>query len=63
MTKKKLKKRVKALKGLVKHCWIHSGYPDCGYAQMTSKQKKLYDKIADRNEPPPPDPKPVGVSA
>jgi hypothetical protein len=33
------------LKCLVKHMSIHSGYKDCGYSQMTSEQKCLYDQI------------------
>ena len=33
------------LKKLVKHCWIHTAYPNCGYDQMTTEQKRLYDKI------------------
>jgi hypothetical protein len=24
------------LEKLIHHAWIHSGYPDCGYAQMTT---------------------------
>lgn len=31
------------LRRLVMHCWIHSGYPNCGYMQMTSEQKLLFD--------------------
>ena len=36
---------VRRLRHLVKHCWIHSGYQNCGYNQMTSEQKNLYDGI------------------
>jgi hypothetical protein len=34
---------VRQLKDLIVHCWMHSGYKDCGYAQMTTEQKELYD--------------------
>jgi hypothetical protein len=40
-----LKQRIKALEDLVGHCWVHSGYPDCGYAQMDSEQRALYDEV------------------
>ena len=33
------------LRDLVGHCWIHSGYRDCGYVQMTTEQKALYDAV------------------
>lgn len=39
------------LRSLIKHCWVHSGYQDCGYKQMTSEQKALYDKVIGRAEP------------
>lgn len=33
------------LRDLVGHCWVHSGYQDCGYIQMTTEQKALYDAV------------------
>lgn len=36
------RKEAKALKALVQHCWVHSGYPDCGFTHMTIEQKLLY---------------------
>ena len=39
------KRKIKALKTLIQHAWIHSDYPNCGYAQMTTEQKKLYCKV------------------
>lgn len=36
---------IENLIGLVEHCQIHSGYKNCGYLQMTSDQKSLYDSI------------------
>ncbi len=36
-----------ALRGLVKHCWVYSGYHDCGRDHMTEGQKALYDSIID----------------
>lgn len=41
----KKNEHINDLKMLVKHCWIHSGYRNCGYNQMTYEQQKLYDKI------------------
>ncbi len=33
------------LRELIIHCWVHSGYPNCGYDQMTTEQKALYDGL------------------
>lgn len=33
------------LKGLIRHAWIHSGYPNCGYLEMTTEQKATYDAV------------------
>lgn len=33
------------LRALIKRAWTHRGYRDCGYDQMTSEQKALYDSI------------------
>lgn len=33
------------VKELVGHCWVHSGYLKCGFKQMTSAQKYLFDEI------------------
>lgn len=33
------------LRGLIHHAWIHGAYPDCGYDQMTTEQKALYDAV------------------
>ena len=30
---------------LIEHAWIHSGFENCGYQQMTTKQKKMFDMI------------------
>lgn len=30
---------------LVNHCWVHSGYTDCGSNQMGSEEKRLYETI------------------
>lgn len=37
--------QVESLRDLVRHMWIHSGYKDCGYEQMSSAQKGLYEGI------------------
>lgn len=49
--KKARRKLLKALKQLVRHCCIHSGYTSCGYLQMTTEQKALYDWINGRGRP------------
>ena len=36
---------IKSLIDLIGHCWVHSGFIDCGYDQMTTDQKRLYDEI------------------
>lgn len=44
----KLAQRVAELEELIVHCWIHSGYADCGFKQMTTEQKVLYTEISSR---------------
>lgn len=39
------------LRELIRHIQIHSSYPDCGYLQMTTEQKAIYDKIYGRISP------------
>lgn len=39
---------VEALRGLIQHCWVHSGYLDCGYLHMTTEEKALYNKVIGR---------------
>jgi hypothetical protein len=41
----KVKARIKVLEDLVGHCWVHSGYRDCGYDQMDSQMRELYDAV------------------
>ncbi len=38
-------KREEELEDLISHMWVHSGYVDCGYRQMTTKQKALYRQV------------------
>ena len=33
---------------IVRHAWVHSGYPDCGYDKMTAKQRERYDQLVGR---------------
>lgn len=40
-----LQARVTNLERLIVHCWVHSGYHDCGRRQMDSAQKELYDLV------------------
>lgn len=42
-----LLERIKELRSLVKHCWIHSGYRDCGSQQMTTEQRALYNSVVE----------------
>lgn len=38
-------RRIAKLEELLRHCWLHSGYPDCGYLQMDTDKKRLYNSI------------------
>lgn len=40
-----LRAQNEALRELVSHAWVHSGYPCSGYKQMTTEQKKLYCEV------------------
>lgn len=35
------------LKRIIKHCWVHSGYINCGRAQMGSELGQMFDKIVE----------------
>jgi hypothetical protein len=35
----------RALRDLVTHVWLHSGYPRCGYKHMSTPEKRLFDSI------------------
>jgi hypothetical protein len=48
----KKKQKIKALKELIRHCWVHSGYRDCGWSQMTAEQRVLYEKVIGRKSKP-----------
>jgi hypothetical protein len=37
--------RVTDLEELVRHCWVHSGYQDCGSAKMTTGQREMYQSV------------------
>ena len=47
-----LRARVGQLEYLVCHCWIHSGYPDCGYREMERPLKALYCEVIQREDGP-----------
>ena len=38
------------LRELILHIWVHDGYENCGYKQMTTEQKQLYDEITNHND-------------
>jgi hypothetical protein len=40
-----LKSEAMLLEDMVRHAWVHSGYPSCGYKQMTTDQKKAFCQI------------------
>ena len=37
-----------ALKEIIRHCWVYNGYRDCGFRQMTTEQKRLYERVIGR---------------
>jgi len=41
----KLLERCESAEELVRHAWIHSGYPDCGSSKMTTEQRQHYEAI------------------
>lgn len=45
---KRARKSEQELEDLLKHCWIHEGYSRCGYNQMTTEQKELFDALTSR---------------
>ena len=45
-----MKSMKKRLKNLIRHCWVHSAYRDCGYDQMDQKLRKLYRKVIGRKK-------------
>lgn len=36
---------LKALKDLIHHMWIHSGYENCGFRKMCERQRALYTAL------------------
>lgn len=40
--------RIRKLEYLIHHAWIHSGYPNCGFDQMTTAQKEIYNDLIQR---------------
>ena len=38
------------LKKLIKHAYIHSGYKDCGFLQMTTEQKLIFVDILESSD-------------
>lgn len=43
------REKVESLESLVTHCWVHSGYKDCGFDQMDSAMRALYREVVDRD--------------
>lgn len=40
------------LRELIVHCWVHSGYDDCGSKYMSEEQRALYNACTADNTPP-----------
>ena len=34
--------KVEELENIIHHCWLYSGYEDCGSSKMTKKEKDAY---------------------
>ena len=47
---RRLKALVRKYRRLVRHCWVHSGYVDCGYNHMDEEQRALYRRTIGRQE-------------
>jgi hypothetical protein len=45
---KQEKAKNRMLRELIRHCWVHSGYRDCGYVHMSTEQKILYNHVIGR---------------
>jgi uncharacterized protein YdcH (DUF465 family) len=41
----RLRQQLAEAEKLVRHCWVHTGYPDCGSQQMTTEQRDRYLRI------------------
>jgi len=37
-----LMEKIEKLEGVIYHCWLHSGYSDCGSSKMTESELCLY---------------------
>jgi hypothetical protein len=48
MNRKSDKAKIRELRNLVRHCWVHSGYRDCGYRHMSSRMRDLYNRVIRR---------------
>ncbi len=46
---KEVKEELRQAKLVIKHCWIHSGYTDCGSSKMTSEEREYYRKVCDED--------------
>lgn len=40
----KMAQKILASEELIRHCWVHSGYPHNGYLYMDTPQKMMYCK-------------------
>lgn len=49
MTIQQLTDKTSLLMDLVRHVWVHAGHSDCGYLQMTTPEKNLYNETIGRS--------------
>lgn len=40
-----LKEALQLMRSVVSSMWVHAGYPNCGYQQMTHEEKGAYDEM------------------
>ena len=41
-------REIAQLKELVRHCWVHSAYSDCGFREMEGEMRDLYCEVIGR---------------
>ena len=51
LTRRQLELELIRMRLLVQHSYIHSGYEDCGYIQMSTEEKVLYNRALGRECP------------
>ena len=44
-TQADMQKEIAKLQVIIMHCWIHSGYTDCGSKNMSTDERDLYNRV------------------